>query len=234
MLARIHEEMLDSVEHLDPSTQGAVMLAYIKYQIKGIEPDDSDPVVYAYFKAKQFDLDSMKKDVKASISNGASGWRKPMTWENSQKPKLTYANLSEPKLTWERNREWDREWNREENKNKKQKYMDFVFLTETEHTSLVNRFWLTKTNYWIDRLNSYIGQIGVASASKKYKSHYFTILNRDRREWWKGSGDLAKEEALAKHREQIREQYLSSIESGDVWSEKKAEAFDRRWEVLGT
>jgi hypothetical protein len=28
----------------------------------------------------------------------------------------------------------------EENKNKKQKYMDFVFLTETEHASLVKKF----------------------------------------------------------------------------------------------
>ena len=239
MLARIHEEMLNSVEHLDPATQGAIMLAYIKYQIKDIEPSDSDPIVYAYFKAKQFDLDSMKMDVKASITNGASGWRPAKTFENSQKPKITYANLAKPNVTWEREREW--EWKVEiENKNKtneKKKFMDFVFLTESEHTHLVEKFWLTKTNYWIDRLNSYIGQIGVGSASKKYKSHYFTILNRERREWGKSSGDYAKEQALARHREKIREQiddYLYSTGSEDVWPKKQVEAFDRRGEVLGT
>jgi len=239
MYATVHDEMLSNIEHLDRETQGKIILAYVEYQLYGTIPDPSEVLVYSVFMAKKFDLDAIKNRADASRSNGTLWWAPKgnfnagKTWEKvSKQPRGNLeqpaGNLEQPierEIEVERKIEW-------ENKNKKQKYMDFVFLTETEHTSLVNKLWLTKTNYWIDRLNSYIGQIGVASASKKYKSHYFTILNRDRREWWKGSGDLAKEQALARHREQIREQYLSSIESSDVWSEKKAEAFDRRWEVI--
>jgi len=247
MYATIHDEMLSNIEHLDREIQGKIILAYVEYQLYGTTPDPSDVLVYSVFMAKKFDLDAIKNRADASRSNGTLWWaprgnsNAGKTWEKvSKQPRGNLeqprGNLEQPvgnlEQPIEREREWEIEWEIK-NKNKKQKYMDFVFLTETEHTSLINKFWLTKTNYWIDRLNSYIGQIGVASASKKYKSHYFTILNRDRREWWKDSDGLAKEEALAKHREHLREQYLSSIESSDVWSEKKAEAFNRRWEVLG-
>lgn len=237
MLARVYDEMLDSVAHLDPDTQARVIYAYVRYQILGELPDPSDVVVYSMVMAKQVDLDGTIRDIKASITNGASGWRPAKTWDNSQKPK---GILSEPKgnleVSWDKRQEtWDK---RLENTNtKKERYMDFVFLTSDEHTRLVEKLWSTKTQYWIDRLNSYIGQIGVGSASKKYKSHYFTILNWERREWGKTSSDYAKEQVLARHREKIREQideYLHSTDSNDVWSEQKNQAFNRRWEISGS
>ena len=79
----------------------------------------------------------------------------------------------------------------------------------------------------------------MASASKKYKSHYFTILNRDRRESGKTSGDFAKEQALARHRQMVQSQ-IDDLYSNDskqnVFNEgeNKAEAFDRRGEVFGS
>lgn len=238
MYATIHDEMLSNIEHLDKDTQARVIYAYVDYQLHGTIPDSSDTLVYSIFMAKKFDLDAIISRANASRANGMLWWAPKgnsnagKTWEKVSKQPS--PNLEQPRGNLEQPIEREIERKVEiENKNKKQKFMDFVFLTETEHASLVKKFWVSITNYWIDRLNSYIGQIGVASASKKYKSHYFTILNRIRREWW-GSGDLEKEKALAKHREHIREQYLSSIESSDVWHENKAEAFDRRWEVLGS
>jgi hypothetical protein len=69
MLARIHEEMLDSLKHLDEQTQGLVLLAYVNYQLYGIEPSQDNVLVYSIFKAKKFDLDGCRKDVEASVNN---------------------------------------------------------------------------------------------------------------------------------------------------------------------
>jgi len=67
----------------------------------------------------------------------------------------------------------------------KQKYLDFVFLTKTEHTRLLEVFWEGNTKKYIDRLNWYIWQIGEKQAKKKYVSHYFTIRNRANKDWTK-------------------------------------------------
>lgn len=238
MYATIHDEMLSNVEHLDKDTQARVIYAYVDYQLHGTIPDSSDTLVYSIFMAKKFDLDAIISRANASRANGMLWWAPKgnsnagKTWEKVSKQPS--PNLEQPRGNLEQPIEREIERKVEiENKNKKERFMDFVFLTESEHTSLVNKFWLTKTNYWIDRLNSYIGQIGVGAASKKYKSHYFTILNWERREWGK-DGSFAKDQALERERSHIREQYLSSIESSDVWPKNKAEAFDRRWEVLGS
>ncbi len=54
----------------------------------------------------------------------------------------------------------------------KQKYLDYVLLTKAEKTSLTKKYGTEKTKMMIERLNNYIG-----SSGKKYKSHYFAILN---------------------------------------------------------
>jgi len=52
------------------------------------------------------------------------------------------------------------------------KYLDFVYLTKEEYKKLEEKLGKSKTKYYIEKLNYYIGSKG-----KKYKSHYFTILN---------------------------------------------------------
>ena len=94
MLARIHEEMLESVKHLDEQTQGLVLLAYVNYQLYGIEPSKDNVLVYSIFAAKKFDLDSVKKDINASVNNGKKGGRPKKTLKNLKKPK---TNLKQPK-----------------------------------------------------------------------------------------------------------------------------------------
>lgn len=89
MLARIRNEMLENIEHLEKVTQGLVVLAIANYEIYGIEPDKTDGDVYTIFRQIKKDLDREIKDIKASQSNGKSGWRPKKTY---QKPK---RNLSE-------------------------------------------------------------------------------------------------------------------------------------------
>lgn len=60
---------------------------------------------------------------------------------------------------------------------KKNYFSEFVLLTKEEHQKLISSLGKDKTNEMINRLNDYIGQIGVAEANKKYVSHYHTILN---------------------------------------------------------
>lgn len=64
----------------------------------------------------------------------------------------------------------------------KECYGDFVTLTPDERARLGERLGEPDTLRYIDRLNEYIGQIGPKTASKRYKSHYHTILSFYRRD----------------------------------------------------
>ena len=59
---------------------------------------------------------------------------------------------------------------------KKEKYLEFVFLTKIEYEKLLKEFGIEKLKGWIERVNNYIGSKG-----KNYKSHYHTILAWDRK-----------------------------------------------------
>jgi hypothetical protein len=61
----------------------------------------------------------------------------------------------------------------------KEKHLDFVLLSKTEHDSLLDELGGQVTREYIERLNNYIGSTG-----KRYKSHYHTIKN-----WIRKDGD---------------------------------------------
>ena len=69
---------------------------------------------------------------------------------------------------------------KENNKEIKKKYLENVLLTDNEYEKLVEKYGKWTIERKIEDLNNYIG-----SKWKKYKSHYFTILERLRREWAK-------------------------------------------------
>lgn len=215
MLARIYDEMLDSVAHLDPDVQARVILAYAKYQVYGELPDQSDQLVFAMVKAKQWDLDNIVRDINSSRSNWTAGGRPKKTFQDAKLPTKDPVPVAE--------------------KEEKKLHLDFVRLTDTEYEKLIKKLWEAKTKYRIEHLNSYIGQIGVASASKKYKSHYFTILSWDSRESGKTSTDYVKEQAVAKHRQKVQEQIDEFLHpTDDSNGNAQAQTFDRRWEVSGS
>lgn len=212
MLARIYDEMLESVAHLEPDVQARVIMAYAKYQINGELPDPSDPIVYAMVRAKQWDLDNIVRDINSSRTNWQAWGRPAKKFEDAHVPVERPTPIKEEKKL----------------------HLDFVRLTDDEYQKLISKLWESKTKFRIEHLNSYIGQIGVASANKKYRSHYFTILNWDRREWGKTSTDYVKEQALAKQREKVQEQideYLHPAKSTD--GENQTQTSDRRGQVLG-
>jgi hypothetical protein len=66
----------------------------------------------------------------------------------------------------------DKNDNNDNNEKKKIKHLDFVYLFEDEYKKLIEQIGEDKTKKTIEKLNCYIGSKG-----KKYKSHYFTILN---------------------------------------------------------
>ena len=99
MYAVIHDEMLNSLSHLDAVTKSKVVLAYVEYQINWTEPSQDDLLVYSIFKAKQFDLDSTKSRAEVARENWKK-WgrpRKELTNSNLQKTKETQQNPTETK-----------------------------------------------------------------------------------------------------------------------------------------
>jgi len=78
----------------------------------------------------------------------------------------------------------DRDRDRDKRKTEKSKdrYMDFIFLTEEEYEKLVKQFGAEGLSEKIAALNDYVGSTG-----RKYKSHYHTILNWERKERKDGS-----------------------------------------------
>jgi len=224
----------------DPLMRLQYFEAVMNYWLNGVLPDD--PVMQALINGAVFSIDRSNEISSMRSENMIGNQNAVKNWEKVSKQKQTETNRSEQKkqIPSRSIEVWSIEvWSNkeEENKNKKQKYGDFVLLTQTEHARLLEKFWPSKTQYWIDTLNSWIGQIGLASANKKYKSHYCTILNWDRREWGKGSSVANVDQALARQREKVREQideYLHPINSDNGSTKGQDQGFDRRWEISGS
>lgn len=64
----------------------------------------------------------------------------------------------------------------------KELFGDFVYLSGIEYQRLMNDLGTKLTLEYIERLNDYIGQIGVVAAKKKYVSHFHVIKNWFRRD----------------------------------------------------
>lgn len=64
--------------------------------------------------------------------------------------------------------------------NNKRKYLEFVYLSDEEYQKLTDKYGKRIIDNKITDLNNYIWSKG-----KNYKSHYFTLLERLRKEWAK-------------------------------------------------
>ncbi len=79
----------------------------------------------------------------------------------------------------------------------KEKYLDFVSLSKNEHQKLIKKFGQQDAEEKIANLDGYIGSKG-----DKYKSHYRTILNWERRN--RGQNAKATQKPTKKPKEFIR------------------------------
>jgi len=120
-------------------------------------------------------------------------------------------------------KEEDKESNKKEKINKK-KFLEFVLLTEEEHSKLIEKFWQKHTDELIDKLNNYIW-----STWKRYKSHYYTILSRSKNEpatTTQSQAELMKE----RERQRIREeaQAILSPKQNENGKSIQTEWYNRR------
>lgn len=92
----------------------------------------------------------------------------------------------------------------EDRDRKKQKFLNFVLLTQKEHQTLCDLFGEAQTKDLVEKLNNYIGSKG-----KKYKSHYFTILN------WAGK------DGIRKHKIDKKPEYIKDFKEPNAAEQKK-------------
>jgi len=147
----------------------------------------ADPIIDLVFESfkNQFDRDKKKYETicERNKQNGLK-WGRP---KNPKNPDGYFGNPKEPKKpdndsdNDSDNKKENNNNNKKEknNKNKKEnnKILDFVYLSNSELNKLKKEIGENETKKRIEKLNIYIW-----STWKKYKSHYFTILNWSKKE----------------------------------------------------
>lgn len=197
------------------------LMAVAEYWLEWKESDD--PLVKALMVQTQFTLDRSKElsEKKSESMKGNSNAVK--NWEKVSKQTKTEKNRTKQKKQEEEVEVEDEveveEENKKKEKNTKKKFLDFVLLTDEEHQKLIERFGTTHTNQLIDRLNNYIW-----STWKRYRSHYFTLLNWSKNEPTTHTNQEYERQAEL-HRQKIREQ----IESFNSQDKQNATTWLQTW-----
>jgi hypothetical protein len=98
-----------------------------------------------------------------------SEYQRQRDYQAERRKKLTTQTYN---ATLRVDRDIDKDIDKIKIKKDKDKYLDFVYLSKEEYKKLEDKLGKSKTDDYIEKLNTYIGSKG-----KNYKSHYFTILN---------------------------------------------------------
>lgn len=148
------------------------LMAVAEYWIEGKEP--TNPLVKALMVQTKFTLDRSRElsEQKSESMKGNQNARK--TYEKVLKQRKTDTNRDKQKKQ-EEEVEVEEEYIKK--KINKKKFLDFVLLSDDEYSKLLQQFGEKQTNELIDKLNNYIWSTG-----KRYRSHYFTILNWSKKE----------------------------------------------------
>lgn len=80
----------------------------------------------------------------------------------------------------------------EKQKEENEKFLRYVFLSKEDHNQMVEKIGKILADEYIERLDGYIGQIGVEKARAKYKSHYDTMMNWYRKDLKEGKIQIKK------------------------------------------
>lgn len=182
---------------LDDAQQAELLRALYAYAA-GEEPQITDKITVMAFTIIRQSIDRVWSKNAALAENGrkgrqskdkqneASASKTEQNEANPSKDKQVQANESKSpiKNKYEIKSEYEREGDiapaQARAKPPKKKYGQFqnVLLTDEEYTKLVEHFGSQEiAATWIDRLDEYIGSKGA-----KYKSHYITILNWERKD----------------------------------------------------
>lgn len=107
-------------------------------------------------------------------------WNQYTQWDSKRKSNQQAQKTSVEQMEQVGTNGTNKNKNKNIKENIKRKYLENVLLSDEEYEKLVEKYGKWTIERKIEDLNNYIG-----SKWKKYKSHYFTILERLRREWAK-------------------------------------------------
>ena len=107
-------------------------------------------------------------------------WNQYTKWDSKRKATQQAQKTSVEQMEQVGTNGTNKNKNKNIKENIKRKYLENVLLSDEEYEKLVEKYGKWTIERKIEDLNNYIG-----SKWKKYKSHYFTILERLRREWAK-------------------------------------------------
>lgn len=196
-------------KELPQELQAKYYVALMEYGLYWVEP--TDPVIKSLMQWPMFSIDKSEEisATKSEYMKGNQNAKKDRdklgnhikTEKNRDIQTQTEKNTWSNKEVIRSNKEVIEDiWSNKKNINKKV-YLDFVYLAPEEHEKLVAQLWEGLTNDLIEKLNNYIW-----STWKKYKSHYFTILNRAKKEQPHASNnELMKERERARIRQEAQE-----------------------------
>ena len=177
MFLTLFDDTRAKLKELNNNDRVVVLNAIVEYQFEWIEFETDNIQQLKAFCYIQHLLDGQQKKSlwNAKWWSTSKWWWRPKkeSWKvgkqtkTTQTSKTTQNNLN--------NGEGEREWEWEMVNVSKIKYLDFIYLTEIELEKLNKKLWEKKTNELMENLNNYIWSKWI-----KYKSHYFTILNRSK------------------------------------------------------
>lgn len=209
-----------------------LMITFVEFMFEWIEPKWLNSLEETIFNSLRVRMENQIKKSEA----GSRWWAKSHWWgrpkkitneqqNNNQKTskKQTENNQVEVKVEVKDKVEVKVK-DKKENKNK---FLEFVFLTETEYQNLVDRFWKRFTDESIEKLNNYIWSTG-----KKYKSHYYTILNWSKKEWPSKSNIELLQERDRQRRLEEAQEVLNRSKNWNEANDKNG-TFNRRENFIG-
>lgn len=216
-----------------------LLIAFVEFMFEDIEPKNLNEKEQSVFNSLRERMTNSKQKHDGNSKGWATShwwWRKGNTSSKAQtinKSKTTQEQLKnneeEDNILSNDNILKEEEEDKEKKKIIKKKFLDFVLLSEDEHQKLVERFGTTHTNQLIDRLNNYIW-----STWKRYKSHYYTILNRSKNEittTTQSQAELMKERERQRIREEAQE--ILNRNKNTNGDSSKTQTVDRRTNIVG-
>lgn len=210
-----------------------LLIAFVEYMFDDIEPQWFDSKIEEITRNSL--LPRMDK-LKAKIDAWSEWWKNSHWWgakewnQNAKKTTSKITTKQQAKNKQDKDKDKDNKIKKEVEDNKKNKYLDFVYLSEEEHQKLTTQLWPKLTDQLIEKLNNYIWSIW----KDKYKSHYYTILNRSKNEAGATTHSL-DEERRERERQRIREeaQAILSHKQNENGKSIQNEWVNRRTSIAG-
>jgi hypothetical protein len=223
-----YADVIQNVAQADKWLAWELSLKIINYWIYWIDEDSWNPMVEALFIQIKIMIDKWLEITGKNKENWMKWWRPKNPNKTEIKPNdnpdITKIENRKKKIE---NRK-DKIENNIEEKIIKKKFLDFVQLSDDEYQKLIEKFWKKYADESIEKLNNYLWSTG-----KRYKSHYFTILNWNKREWPPSKSNI--ELLQERDRQRRLEEAQEVLNRSKNWNEAndKNGTFNRRENFIG-